>query len=377
MPIRVAVAKENTPGELRVAVVPAVAERLSGLGAEVLIEAGAGWRAHYPDTAYAKARIVADTKELYETAQVVLRVLPPTEEEIDRMAEGTVVIGFMMPHRHPERVARLRDRRITSFAMEFIPRISRAQGMDALSSQASAAGYKAVLIGASLTGRFFPMLTTAAGTIRPAKVLIIGAGVAGLQAIATARRLGAIVEAYDVRSITKEQVQSLGAKFVDVGVDAQAAGGYARELTDEEKARAAEALGRHVAAAEVVITTAAVPGRTAPRILTTAMVEQMRPGAVIVDLAAESGGNCELTQPGESVDHGGVLIHGPLNVPSMLAADASEMYARNILNFLSLMIKDGELAPDWNDEVIAQSTLTRDGAIRHEATRNLVEGGNR
>lgn len=377
MPIRVAVAKENTPGELRVAVVPAVAERLSGLGVEVLIEAGAGRRAHYPDAAYAKARIVADTKELYEAAQVVLRVLPPTEEEIDRMAEGTVVIGFMMPYRHPERVARLRDRRITSFAMEFIPRISRAQSMDALSSQASAAGYKAVLIGAGLTGRFFPMLTTAAGTIRPAKVLIIGAGVAGLQAIATARRLGAIVEAYDVRSVTKEQVESLGAKFVDVGVDAQTSGGYARELTDEEKARAAEALGRHVAAAEVVITTAAVPGRTAPRILTTAMVEQMRPGAVIVDLAAESGGNCELTQPGESVDHGGVLIHGPLNVPSMLAADASEMYARNILNFLSLMIKDGEFAPDWNDEVIAQSTLTRDGAIRHEATRNLVEGGNR
>ncbi len=376
MPIRVAVAKENTPGELRVAVVPAVAERLSGLGVEVLIEAGAGWRAHYPDAAYAKARIVTDTKELYEAAQVVLRVLPPTEEEIDRMAEGTVVIGFMMPYRYPERVARLRDRRITSFAMEFIPRISRAQSMDALSSQASAAGYKAVLIGAGLTGRFFPMLTTAAGTIRPAKVLIIGAGVAGLQAIATARRLGAIVEAYDVRSVTKEQVESLGAKFVDVGVDAQASGGYARELTDEEKARTAEALGRHVAAAEVVITTAAVPGRTAPRILTTAMVEQMRPGAVIVDLAAESGGNCELTQPGESVDHGGVLIHGPLNVPSMLAADASEMYARNILNFLSLMIKDGELAPDWDDEVIAQSTLTRDGAIRHEATRNLVEGGN-
>jgi len=269
MPIRVAVAKENTPGELRVAVVPAVAERLSGLGAEVLIEAGAGWRAHYPDAAYAKARIVADTKELYEAAQVVLRVLPPTEEEIDRMAEGTVVIGYMMPHRHPERVARLRDRRITSFAMEFIPRISRAQSMDALSSQASAAGYKAVLIGAGLTGRFFPMLTTAAGTIRPAKVLIIGAGVAGLQAIATARRLGAIVEAYDVRSITKEQVESLGAKFVDVGVDARAAGGYARELTDEEKSRATEVLGRHAAAAEVVITTAAVPGRTAPRILTT------------------------------------------------------------------------------------------------------------
>ncbi len=374
MPIRVAVAKEHSPGELRVAVVPAVAERLSGLGAEVLVESGAGDRAHFPDAAYTGARIVADAAELYRSAGILLRVLPPSEEEIDRLEEGAVVVGFMLPHRYPERVARLRDRGITSFAMELIPRISRAQSMDALSSQASAAGYKAVLIAASLTGRFFPMLTTAAGTIRPAKVLVIGAGVAGLQAIATARRLGAIVEAYDVRSVTKEQVESLGAKFVDVGVDAQAAGGYARELTDEEKARAAEVLGRHVAAAEVVITTAAVPGRTAPRILTTAMVEQMRPGAVIVDLAAESGGNCELTKAGESVEHGGVTIHGPLNLASMLAADASEMYARNLLNFLTLMIKDGEFAPDWNDEVIAQSALTHEGTIRHEPTRKLVEG---
>lgn len=376
MPIRVAVAKENTPGELRVAVVPGVADRLSALGVEVLLESGAGHHAHYQDSAYTKARVVGDARALYSEAQVVLKVLPPTEEEIEWLAQGAVVIGFMMPHRYPERVARMRDRGITSFAMELIPRISRAQSIDALSSQAAAAGYKAALIAAGLTGRFFPMLTTAAGTIRPAKVLVIGAGVAGLQAIATSRRLGAIVEAYDVRSITKEQVQSLGAKFVDVGVDAQTEGGYARELTEEEKQQAAEVLGRHVGAADVVITTAAVPGRTAPRIITRAMTEGMKPGAVIVDLAAESGGNCELTRPGETVEHAGVLIHGPLNVPSMLAADASEMYAKNILNLLSLMIKDGELVPDWNDEVISGSALTHDGTIRHEPTRALVEGDN-
>ncbi|HQU16139.1 MAG: NAD(P) transhydrogenase subunit alpha [Chromatiales bacterium 21-64-14] len=376
MPIRVAVAKENTPGELRVAVVPAVADRLATLGVEILLEAGAGQRAHFEDGAYTKARLVTDARALYSEAQVVLKVLPPSDEEIEWLAEGTVVIGFMMPHRYPERVARMRDRGITSFAMELIPRISRAQSMDALSSQAAAAGYKAALIAAGLTGRFFPMLTTAAGTIRPAKVLVIGAGVAGLQAIATSRRLGAIVEAYDVRGVTKEQVQSLGAKFVDVGVDAQTEGGYARELTEAEKQQSAEVLGRHVSTADVVITTAAVPGRTAPRIITRAMTENMKPGAVIVDLAAESGGNCELTRPGETVEHAGVLIHGPLNVPSMLAADASEMYSKNILNLLSLMIKDGELVPDWDDEVIAGSALTHNGVIRHEPTRALVEGDN-
>jgi NAD(P) transhydrogenase subunit alpha len=280
----------------------------------------------------------------------------------------------MAPHKEPERVAKMRDLGVTSLAMELVPRISRAQSMDALSSQAAVAGYKAALMAASLTGRFFPMLTTAAGTIRPAKVLVIGAGVAGLQAIATARRLGAMVEAYDVRAATKEQVESLGAKFVDMEIKAEGEGGYARDLTEEEKQRQQEILAQHVAQADAVITTAAIPGRPAPRIIPTAMVEGMKPGSVIVDLAAEGGGNCELTRPGEEVDHQAVTIYGPLNVPSMLPVHASEMYAKNLFNLLALMIQDGNLSPDWDDEVLAGSTLTRDGEIKHEPTRKLVEG---
>lgn len=374
MAVRVGVPKETTPGERRVALVPDVAARLIQLGAEVLVEKGAGAATRYPDEAYEGCRLVGSAQALLGEADVILKVQPPSLEEIEAMREGAVVIGFMAPHRDPERVARLRDRRITAFAMELVPRISRAQSMDALSSQASVAGYKAALLAASLTGRFFPMLTTAAGTIRPAKVLVIGAGVAGLQAIATARRLGAMVEAYDVRPATREQVESLGARFVDTGVSAEGEGGYARELTEEEKRRVAEAVARHVAAADAVITTAAVPGRPAPRIVTREMVEAMKPGSVIVDLAAEGGGNCELTRPGEQVEHGGVTIYGPLNVPSMLAYHASEMYARNLYNFLALMLKDGALAPDWEDEVIRASALTHEGAIRHEPTRRLVEG---
>ncbi len=374
MAVRVGVPKETTPGERRVALVPDVAARLIRLGAEVLVERGAGAATHYPDEAYEGCRLVDSAQALLGEADVILKVQPPSLEEIEAMREGAVAIGFMAPHRDPERVARLRDRRITAFAMELVPRISRAQSMDALSSQASVAGYKAALLAANLTGRFFPMLTTAAGTIRPARVLVIGAGVAGLQAIATARRLGAMVEAYDVRPATREQVESLGARFVDTGVSAEGEGGYARELTEEEKRQVAEAIARHVAAADAVITTAAVPGRPAPRIVTREMVEAMKPGSVIVDLAAEGGGNCELTRPGERIEHGGVTIHGPLNVPSMLAYHASEMYARNLYNFLALMLKDGALAPDWEDEVIRESALTHEGAIRHEPTRKLVEG---
>lgn len=373
MPIRVAVPKETTPGERRVAVVPSISERLAKLGVELLLQKGAAGGAHYADEAYA-ARVVDTPQALYGDADVVLKVQPPTEDEIALMKEGAVLVSFLQPHRYPERVARLRDRRITSFAMEFVPRISRAQSMDALSSQASVAGYKAALMAADLSGRFFPMLTTAAGTIRPAKVLVLGVGVAGLQAIATARRLGAIVEAYDVRKATKEQVQSLGAKFLEVPVDAEAAGGYARELTAEEKQKEQEMVARHVAEADAVITTAAIPGRPAPRLITREMVKSMKAGSVIIDLAAESGGNCELTRPGEEAVEDGVTIYGPVNVPSMLAMHASEMYARNLFNFLSPMIKDGRLELDWNDEVIAGSALTRDGQIVHEATRKLAEG---
>jgi NAD(P) transhydrogenase subunit alpha len=375
MPLRIAVPKEREPGERRVAAVPSVAERFAKLGAEVLVQNGAGAGAFIPDSEFKGARLMESPEGLYGEADVVLTVQPPDETALNLMREGTVVVGFMQPHRYPERVARMRDKRITSFAMELIPRISRAQSMDALSSQASVAGYKAALMAGSLLGRFLPMLTTAAGTIRPSKVLVIGAGVAGLQAIATAKRLGAMVEAYDVRAATKEQVQSLGAKFIDLEVKAEAAGGYARELTEEEKEKQQAILAKHIAEADAVISTAAVPGRPAPRIITAAMVEGMKPGAVILDLAADSGGNCELTQPGEEIIHNGVTVYGPLNVPSMLPVHASEMYAKNVFNFLSPMIKDGQLAIDWNDEVMTGSALTHQGEIKHEPTRRLVEGG--
>jgi NAD(P) transhydrogenase subunit alpha len=374
MPICLGVPKETEQGERRVAMVPAVADRFKKLGVEVLLESGAGTSSHYPDAAYEAATIVPDAAELYQRADLIVKIQPPTEAEIEQMKEGAVVVGMMLPHRFPERVKRMRDRGILSFAMELVPRISRAQSMDVLSSQASIAGYKAVLMAANLVPGFFPMLTTAAGTIRPSKVLVIGAGVAGLQAIATAKRLGAMVEGYDVRAATREQVESLGAKFIDTGVSAEGTGGYARELTDEEKQRQQEVLNRHIAAADAVITTAAIPGRPSPKIIRKSVVEQMKPGAVIIDLAAEGGGNCEITEPGQQIAFNDVLVYGPLNVPSELPVHASEMYSRNLLSFLSLMIKDGEFVPDWEDEVIADSTLTRDGTIMHASTREQIEG---
>lgn len=372
MPIRVAVPKETTADERRVALDPIVAERFNKLGCKVLIEAGAGTGSHNSDSAYTSAEIVADRNTLLGQADVLFKVQPPTADEIDALKEGAVVVSFLQPSKHPELVARLRDRNITSFAMELVPRISRAQSMDALSSQAAVAGYKAALMAADHSGRFFPMLTTAAGTIRPSKVLVIGAGVAGLQAIATAKRLGAMVEGYDVRSATKEQVQSLGAKFVETGVAAEGSGGYARELTAEEKQKQADVLAKHIAAADAVITTAAIPGRPSPKIIPAAVVEKMKPGSVIIDLASEGGGNCELTRPGERIEHQGVVIYGPLNVASMLPVHASEMYAKNLLNFLSPMIKHGELKLDWDDEVIRDSALTHAGEIKHAATRSQV-----
>jgi NAD(P) transhydrogenase subunit alpha len=295
-------------------------------------------------------------------------------EQIQQLKPGAVVVGFMQAHARAAEVRALQARGVTSFAMELVPRISRAQSMDALSSQAAIAGYKAVLIAASHLQKFLPMLTTAAGTIRPSQVLVIGAGVAGLQAIATARRLGAVVEAYDVRSATREQVKSLGAKFVDTGVSAEGSGGYARELTAEEKAKQQEVLDSRIAAADAVVTTASVPGRPAPKIITRAAVERMRAGSVVVDIAAEQGGNCELTRAGEVIEHQGVKIIGPVNLPADLAYNASEMYARNLYNFLKPALVKGELAIDWNDEVFAQSCLTKGGEIKHEATRKALEG---
>src|SRR5690606_29192472 len=316
----------------------------------------------------------ADAAAVLARAGLLCTVQPPPPEAVSRLAAGSVIAGVMHGHQHPDLVAARRANRLTAFAMELIPRISRAQSMDVLSSQAAAAGYRAALIGAMTLDKFFPMLTTAAGTIRPAQVLVIGAGVAGLQAIATARRLGAIVKGYDVRPATREQVESLGAKFIDTGVSAEGAGGYARELTDEEKARQQAALDKEIAAADVVITTAAIPGRPAPKIISAAAVRAMKPGAVIVDLAAETGGNCELTRAGETVVDGGVKIVGPVNLPASLGRHASEMYARNLLNFITPALKDGELAIDWEDEVFAASALVRDGEIVHEPTLKAIEG---
>ncbi len=375
MAVTVVVLRERAPNERRVALSPEVAKKLHNLGARIVIETGAGQGANQPDALFPETQVEADAMAALARADVLLAVQPPTIEQIAGLREGAVVIGFMQPHADPERIKAMRDRKITAFAMELLPRTTRAQSMDVLSSQAGMAGYKAVLIAAELIGKFFPMLTTAAGTIRPSKVLVIGAGVAGLQAIATARRLGAQVEGFDVRPETREQIESLGGKFLDLGVSAAGSGGYARELTVEERAEQQRRLAEHLKGIDAVVTTAAVPGRPAPKILSAAMVEGMKPGAVIVDLAAETGGNCELTRPGETYVHNAVTIAGPLNLPSMGAIHASEMYARNLYNFLSLSIKDGELALDWDDELVAQTCLTHDGAIRHEATRQKIEAG--
>ena len=374
MPVTIGALRENAPNETRVSLIPEVAGKLVQAGARVLMEQGAGAKAWFPDALYKNVEWASSAREVLAAADVVLTVQPLSVEQIQQLKPGAVVVGFMQPHARKAEVKALRDRRITSFSVELIPRISRAQSMDALSSQASIAGYKAVLLAATHLPKFFPMLTTAAGTIRPSQVLVIGAGVAGLQAIATARRLGAVVEAYDVRSATREQVKSLGAKFVETGVSADGAGGYARELTAEEKAKQQEALDLRIAAADAVVSTASVPGRPAPKIISRAAVERMRPGSVIVDIAAEQGGNCELTRAGETVEHTGVSVVGPVNLPASLSYNASEMYARNLLNFLKPALDKGELKIDWTDEVFAQSCLTHDGAVKHEPTAKSLEG---
>ena len=375
MPITIAAVRENAPHERRLALTPEVAKKLKGLGADLLIEQGIGERTHVPDALFADVTVLPSAPELIGRADVLLKVQPPTLDEIAAMREGSVVIGYLAPHADDDRVKALCARRVSAFAMELLPRTTRAQAMDVLSSQAGMAGYKAVLIAAQVSGKFFPMLTTAAGTIRPSKVLVVGAGVAGLQAIATARRLGAQVEGFDVRPEVREQIESLGAKFLDLGVSAAGTGGYARELTVEERAEQQRRLGEHLKNVDVIVTTAAVPGRPAPKIITAVMVAGMKAGSVIVDLAAETGGNCELTRPGETVESGGVSIVGPLNLPSMGAIHASDMYAKNLFNFLSLMIKDAALHLDWDDDLIAGTCLTHDGEIKHAATKQRIQGG--
>jgi NAD(P) transhydrogenase subunit alpha len=355
---RIGVPRESRDGERRVALVPKVVEKLTGRGLEVVVEAGAGTGALMPDDLFTAAG--AKIGDPWDT-DVVVKVAPPTEEEIGRLRRGGVLVGFLAPRSDPAIIEALRAAGVTGFAMEAIPRISRAQSMDALSSQANVAGYKAVLRAAELSTRFFPMLTTAAGTVKPANVLVLGVGVAGLQALATARRLGARTTGYDVRPEVSDQVRSLGARWLDLGIEAAGEGGYARELSAEEKADQQDRLTEATTGFDVVITTALVPGRPAPRLVTAAAVEGMRPGSVVVDLAGEAGGNCELTEPGEDVVRHDVTISAPLNLPASMPEHASELYARNTSALVELMVdEDGRLAPDWDDEVLAKSCVTRE-----------------
>lgn len=373
MPLTVGVLKEALQGETRVALTPEITQKLQKLGVSVVMETDAGSASGMLDHDYQGVEF-SDADGVLAKADLLFAVQPTSAAIIGKLRDGTTAAGLMYGHINKELVAALKKKNITGFAMELIPRISRAQSMDVLSSQAAASGYQATLIAASTLNKFFPMLTTAAGTIRPAQVLIIGAGVAGLQAIATAKRLGAIVKGYDVRSATKEQIESLGAKFVETGVSADGEGGYARELTAEEKLQQQAALDKEISVSDVVISTAAIPGRPAPKIISADAVAAMKPGAVIVDLAAETGGNCELTKAGETVIVNHVKIVGPVNLPSALGRNASEMYARNLFNFISPAIDEGELKIDWEDEVFAASVLTQNGEIKHEPTRKAIEG---
>ena len=372
MTVKIAVLKETRAHEKRVALVPAVAEKLARLGAEVHMQAGAGDAVKLPDSAFKNVKFSADPIDLVRDADVVASVQPPDLAIVNAMKPGAILISFVYAHKEVELTKLLRDRRITTLAMELVPRITRAQAMDALSSQAALSGYYAALLGATHLARILPMMTTAVGSIRPARTLVMGLGVAGLQALATARRLGAMTEGYDVRPETKEQAESLGAKFVDTGVDARGAGGYARELTQEEQDKIAGVVTKHIQQADLIITTAAIPGRPSPKLISKAQVEGMKAGSVIVDLAAEGGGNCEYTQPGETIQIGQVTIVGPLNVPSMLGEHASELYAKNQLNLIELFVKDGAIQLDWSDEVIARTALTHDGKIVNEAAQKVV-----
>lgn len=372
MAVVIGIPASADPKETRAPIVPDVVKKLAALGAEVVVQKGATDRSFATPESLGEVRWVDSTAEVIDAADIIWSIanLDPADEA--RMRPGQILMGMLAPYSSREHAQALADRGITAFAMELLPRISRAQSMDILSSQGAAAGYQCVLIAAARAPKFFPMLTYAAGTIRPSRVLVIGAGVAGLQAIATAKRLGAMVEGYDVRPETKEQVESLGAKFVDTGVSAAGSGGYARELTDEEKALQAEKLGKAVANADVLITTAAVPGKKAPVIVTRAQVEAMRPGSIIVDMAAETGGNVEGTVPGKEVLVGGAHVVGPINLPARMPVHTSEMFSKNLLNFTTPMITEGNLAIDWTDEVIAGTALTHGGAVVHPMVAQVL-----
>ncbi len=359
--MRVAVPRETAPGERRVALVPETVSKLRDAGFDVRLERGAGMAAGFPDEGYADAGAeLVDSSALLADTALVVRVATPSAEEVAALQAGTVLVGFLQPLTDSDGIARLRERGVIAFAMESIPRITRAQPMDALSSQATVSGYKAVLLAADRVPKLFPMLMTAAGTIAPVRALVVGAGVAGLQAIATARRLGAVVSAFDVRPAVKEQVESLGAAFLELGIRAEeTAGGYATELTAEQRDRQQAALAERIPDFDVVITTAAVPGRPAPKLIPSSAVQHMRPGSVIVDLAAETGGNCELTVPGEVVEHDGVAIIGTTNLPSLMAYHASQLYSRNVAALIQHLAPNGELALDWDDEITSGACVTR------------------
>lgn len=365
MSITVGFISEVSDLEHRVALVPETTKKMIKAGWKVILEHNAGIEAGFVDSDYTDCQIVDDAKTVLNQADVFVCISAPDAEMIESMKNDSIIVGMLSPFADKQRFDVAISKNITTFSMELVPRTSRAQSMDALSSQASVAGYKAVLLAASAAPRFFPMLTTAAGTIRPSQVLVIGAGVAGLQAIATAKRLGAMVMGYDVRPETVEQVQSLGAKFLDLGVEAVGEGGYARDLTDEEKQQQQQALSDYLKKVDVLITTAAVPGRPAPRLITDDMSQNLRPGTVVVDLGAEGGGNVALTEKGRTVSKNGVTYIGPVNLAGMLGLHASEMYSRNVWNLMSLMNNDGEFTIDWEDDILAGCHVTKDGQVVH------------
>jgi proton-translocating NAD(P)+ transhydrogenase subunit alpha len=374
--VKVAIPKERADDERRVALTPDTATKLKAASLDVSVESGAGSGAYIPDEAYEKAgvSVVKGADALLKDADAVLKVQAPEADEVDLLKSGSVLISFLQPATQADIVRALAKRGVTAFSLELLPRISRAQSMDALSSQASAAGYKAVLMAAGRLGKFFPMMMTAAGTVAPARVLVMGAGVAGLQAIATARRLGAVVSAYDVRPAVKEEVQSLGATFIELALEGQQGeGGYAHEQSEEFLRKQRELIGEHVAKSDVVITTAAVPGRRAPLLVTGEMVKGMRPGSVIVDLASETGGNVELTQAGKDVDVAGVTIIGSRNVPSTMPLATSQLFARNVMNLLLHLVKDGAITLDFTDEITKGSCVTHGGEIVNERAKQLLE----
>lgn len=367
--MKIAVAKESDLGELRVALVPDIVARLVKQGLDVMVQTDAGTGSFFSDEAYlnAGATIVSDPWTIWQEADIVLKVTPPNEDEIKSLKAGTVLISFLNPLRNPERIKQLADQKVTAFSMELIPRTSRAQSMDALSSQANIAGYKSAVLAAAYLPKLFPMMTTAAGTIPPAKVLVLGAGVAGLQAIATARRLGAVVEAFDIRPQVKEEVQSVGAKFIEVTIEEDTVGqnGYAKEINTNTQDRIREVLTEHIRKADVVITTAQVPGKKAPILVTEDMVNQMKPGTVVVDLAAEQGGNCAFTEPGKNINHNGVTILGTLNLPASVPTNASQVYAKNLQTLVQYLVKNDMLNLDFEDDIVSDACVTHNGEIRN------------